>query len=190
MWLIAASRMFQLCREMVIFQKRNRFWAQLGFAPGTSCTRSRNHTTKPLSRLKTYNWPMTTDQSTKNPLTMLINKEFFLEMYMCCNNSHTQHPQFTKKKSIFGLNRDLNPGPLAPKARIIPLDHWASYVPISLVWIYSMDVNNSKVFCLEPVLLSHLIRNASIAQWQSVGLVNQRSWVQSSLEATCFSFVC
>ena len=26
--------------------------------------------------------------------------------------------------------------------------------------------------------------NASIAQWQSVGLVNQRSWVQSSLEAT------
>ena len=22
-----------------------------------------------------------------------------------------------------GLNRDLNPGPLAPKARIIPLDH-------------------------------------------------------------------
>ena len=30
---------------------------------------------------------------------------------------------FGKKR---GLNRDLNPGPLAPKARIIPLDHWAS----------------------------------------------------------------
>ena len=29
---------------------------------------------------------------------------------------------------------------------------------------------------------------ASIAQWQSVGLVNQRSWVQSSLEATLFSW--
>ena len=28
--------------------------------------------------------------------------------------------------------------------------------------------------------------NASIAQWQSVGLVNQRSWVQSSLEAKNF----
>jgi hypothetical protein len=27
---------------------------------------------------------------------------------------------YTKKR---GLNRDLNPGPLAPKARIIPLDH-------------------------------------------------------------------
>ena len=25
-----------------------------------------------------------------------------------------------------GLSRDLNPGPLAPKARIIPLDHWAA----------------------------------------------------------------
>ena len=28
----------------------------------------------------------------------------------------------TGAKSV-GLNRDLNPGPLAPKARIIPLDH-------------------------------------------------------------------
>ena len=27
----------------------------------------------------------------------------------------------------WGLNRDLNPGPLAPKARIIPLDHWARW---------------------------------------------------------------
>ena len=29
---------------------------------------------------------------------------------------------------MFGLNRDSNPGPLAPKARIIPLDHWAATV--------------------------------------------------------------
>jgi hypothetical protein len=27
------------------------------------------------------------------------------------------------KINFIGLNRDLNPGPLAPKARIIPLDH-------------------------------------------------------------------
>jgi hypothetical protein len=27
-----------------------------------------------------------------------------------------------------GLNRDLNPGPPAPKAGIIPLDHWATYI--------------------------------------------------------------
>ena len=26
-------------------------------------------------------------------------------------------------EKTFGLNRDSNPGPLAPKARIIPLDH-------------------------------------------------------------------
>ena len=28
-----------------------------------------------------------------------------------------------KNKKEIGLSRDLNPGPLAPKARIIPLDH-------------------------------------------------------------------
>ena len=34
----------------------------------------------------------------------------------------SMHPDFAK---FSGLNRDSNPGPLAPKARIIPLDHWA-----------------------------------------------------------------
>ena len=29
---------------------------------------------------------------------------------------------------MFGLNRDLNPGPPAPEAGIIPLDHWAALV--------------------------------------------------------------
>ena len=31
------------------------------------------------------------------------------------------YPEYDDHK--IGLNRDLNPGPLAPKARIIPLDH-------------------------------------------------------------------
>jgi hypothetical protein len=39
----------------------------------------------------------------------------------------TRTPHTDKKKHQIttkrGLNRDLNPGPLAPKARIIPLDH-------------------------------------------------------------------
>ena len=61
----------------------------------------------------------------------------------------------------------MNPGPLAPKARIIPLDHWAIY-----------KINRQIIQCK--------LRKASIAQWQSVGLVNQRSWVQSSLEAKKF----
>ena len=30
-----------------------------------------------------------------------------------------------KRGKSLGLNRDLNPGPPAPEAGIIPLDHWA-----------------------------------------------------------------
>ena len=37
-------------------------------------------------------------------------------------------------------------------------------------------IKNSKIF--------HVINEASIAQWQSTGLVNQGSWVQTSLDAT------
>ena len=33
-----------------------------------------------------------------------------------------------EKKAKIGLDRDLNPGPLAPKARIIPLDHQATLI--------------------------------------------------------------
>ena len=101
-----------------------------------------------------------------------------------------------KWQNVEGLNRDLNPGPLAPKARIIPLDHWAlveiSYLNSGLVhsdsqghltlkhlYILTLSFTNSKIFNVE-------IKKASIAQWQSVGLVNQRSWVQSSLEANIF----
>ena len=35
---------------------------------------------------------------------------------------------FIKVCKMIGLSRDLNPGPLAPKARIIPLDHWAIWM--------------------------------------------------------------
>ena len=38
-------------------------------------------------------------------------------------------------KSETGLNRDLNPGPPAPEAGIIPLDHWAN---IELGWDKSL----------------------------------------------------
>ena len=38
-----------------------------------------------------------------------------------CNNEVFRDPIKRKKKG--GLSRDLNPGPPAPKAGIIPLDH-------------------------------------------------------------------
>ena len=47
-----------------------------------------------------------------------------------------------------GLNRDLNPGPLAPKARIIPLDHWALFHP-------NLDRNP----CLIPFVLCNEVRS-------------------------------
>ena len=50
-------------------------------------------------------------------------------------------------------------------------------------------VSNLKVFCTQHMFWTCVPGNASIAQWQSVGLVNQRSWVQSSLEAKCFCSV-
>ena len=53
---------------------------------------------------------------------------------------------------------------------------WTRWVTSVNCWGCQLDL---KYFTSVPI-------NASIAQWQSVGLVNQRSWVQSSLEADCF----
>jgi hypothetical protein len=39
--------------------------------------------------------------------------------------SKMQNIFFTTKMYHIGLDRELNPGPLAPEARIIPLDHRA-----------------------------------------------------------------
>ena len=44
-------------------------------------------------------------------------------------NDQLGHLRWSNKA---GLNRDSNPGPLAPKARIIPLDHWAAEVYVGL----------------------------------------------------------
>ena len=50
-----------------------------------------------------------------------------------------------KNKKRCGLNRDLNPGPLAPKARIIPLDHWA----ICICWGQKCGLDGSQVLVVE-----------------------------------------
>ena len=39
-----------------------------------------------------------------------------------------------EEKYVWGLSQDLNPGPPAPKAGIIPLDHWATVMKAALVW--------------------------------------------------------
>ena len=51
----------------------------------------------------------------KRPLTSLENKF----------NVTVQNGTNEKKQKNFGPSRDLNPGPLAPEAKIIPLDHLA-----------------------------------------------------------------
>ena len=38
-----------------------------------------------------------------------------------------------------GLNRESNPGPLAPEARIIPLDHWATLQ--FKLYFYKMEID-------------------------------------------------
>ena len=41
---------------------------------------------------------------------------------------HLTVPSAFWREKILGLNRDLNPGPPAPEAGIIPLDHWATLI--------------------------------------------------------------
>ena len=66
----------------------------------------------------------------------------------CTHNCHfyPYGPPLNPQDEIKGgLNRDSNPGPLAPKARIIPLDHWATkiltvrnigiHLPFRMVWV-------------------------------------------------------
>ena len=54
---------------------------------------------------------------------------------------------FNKGQKIFGLVRDLNPGPLAPEARIIPLDQRA---------VKSDGKDRNKIF-LEGFLGQHTV---------------------------------
>ena len=56
-----------------------------------------------------------------------------------------------------------------------------------IFFVISAGKKQNQACCIHPVKIFTLVlMKASIAQWQSVGLVNQRSWVQSSLEANDF----
>lgn len=50
-------------------------------------------------------------------------------------------PVSKERRSKIGLVRDLNPGPLAPKARIIPLDQRATVLHVGLHSIHPSALN-------------------------------------------------
>eukprot|EP01041_Mallomonas_annulata_P010399 gene10399-21684_t len=79
--------------------------------PGVVCTQSRNHTTRPLSRL----WLATEKYRVHKP------KHYFV--FGANRNSQLwKNTNGGTKRN--GDNRESNPGPSAPKAEIIPLDHY------------------------------------------------------------------
>ena len=81
----------------------------------------------------------------------------------------------------YGLNRDSNPGPLAPKARIIPLDHWAAYEVVS----HEIAILNAPLYTpLKSLILLELFVYSlklslwylsRVAQRKRAGPITQRS---------------
>ena len=60
---------------------------------------------------------------------------------------------------ILGLNRDLNPGPPAPEAGIIPLDHWALYgTYVARILNGNPFTNNSATPCLASYIVPFKVR--------------------------------
>ena len=68
-----------------------------------------------------------------------------------------------------GLNRDLNPGPPAPKAGIIPLDHWATYDTRNFLFHYLLLFEGQVILfpkfnqCCVIIISNHITVSACIS---------------------------